>query len=175
MDLSKIHCLTIKYAALTNRIVCSVQISFAESLLSPGETPIKENCIAVWDTGATNSGITELSAQKLKLAPTGRKKVSGLGGTIEKNTYVIDLVLPNNVRFQNLTVTEIENPVDENGNKLDVFGILIGMDIIGTGDFTATNFESKTVMSFRIPSQLEVNYVDEWNRRKNVMDRTRRR
>ncbi|HXB93259.1 MAG TPA: aspartyl protease family protein [Puia sp.] len=167
--------MTITYAGISNRIICSVQINFAESLISPGENLIRENCIAVWDTGATNSGITELAAQKLKLAPIGRKKVSGLGGTIEKNTYIIDIILPNNVRFPNVAVTEIENPIDENGKKVDVFGILLGMDIIGAGDFTVTNFEGKTVMSFRIPSQLTVNYVEEWNRRKSVMEKYKRR
>ena len=175
MDLSKINCLTVKYPNINRVIGCSVQVNFAESLLSLGDVSIKETCIAIWDTGASNSGITELFAQKLKLTPTGKKRVNGLGGTIEKNTYLIDIILPNSVRFPNLVVTEIDNPIDEMGNKVDMFGILIGMDIICTGDLTITNYQGKTVMSFRHPSQLTVDYVEEWKRRKAVTDKTKRR
>jgi hypothetical protein len=49
-------------------------------------------------------------------------------------------------------VTEIDNPQDEKGKAIDNFGVLIGMDIITRGDFTVTNFEGKTIMSFRMPS-----------------------
>jgi hypothetical protein len=175
MDLAKIHCLTNKYSGISNVIATSVQANFAESLLAAGEAVTKESCIAIWDTGATNSGITELFALKLKLIATGRRKVNGLGGTIEKNTYLIDIILPNSVKFPNVPVTEMDNPVDPLGNKLDVFGILIGMDIITTGDFTITNFQGKTVMSFRHPSQMAIDYVDDWNRRKVVADRIKRR
>ena len=174
MDLSKIHCLTLKYDRIANCIMCSVNISFPLSLLGEGETAQSETCLAIWDTGATGSAVTELTARKLNLEPTGIKNVSGLGGTIPKNTYVVDIVLPNNVRIPNLTVTELDNPVDLNGNKVDNFGVLIGMDIISKGDFSITNFEGKTVMSFRIPSIACTDYVREWNVRKTVQDKTRR-
>lgn len=34
------------------------------------------------------------------------------------------------------------------------------MDIIGIGDFSITNFNQKTCMSFRIPSLHEIDYVN---------------
>ena len=118
MDLSKIHCLTVKYPGLSNVVACSVEVLFPKDLLSAGEISATNTCIGIWDT--------QLTAQKLNLVPTGRKEVSGLGGTIEKNRYLVDIILPNGVRIPNLSVTEIDNPKDKDGNLLDQFGILIG-------------------------------------------------
>jgi Aspartyl protease len=175
MDLSKINCLSVRYDKISAVVACSVTVSSPLSLLSEGELQGNIICIGIWDTGATGSAITELTAQKLGIAPTGRKKVSGLGGTIEKNTYLIDLLLPNNVRIKDLIVTEIDNPVDENNKIVDGFGILIGMDVISKGDFCITNFEGKTVMTFRVPSMVRTDYVEEWNRRMTIQNKYKRK
>ena len=159
MELPKIHCLTIKYAGIVNGIACSVTVSHPQSLLSPGEVAKSDDCIAIWDTGAMGSAITELQAKKLGLIPTGIKNASGLGGTHAKNTYVIDIRLPNNITIADVQVIEIDNPVDEHGKKIEDFGVLIGMNIICLGDFAITNYLGKTVMSFRIPSSHEIDYV----------------
>ena len=39
--------------------------------------------------------------------------------------------------------------------------LLIGMDIIGMGDFAVTNADEKTVFSFRVPSIEEIDFVPE--------------
>jgi hypothetical protein len=173
MDLSKVHCLTIAYNNLSNQILCSIKVKTPKALLSPDETQLENICLAIWDTGATGSAITALTAKKLNLAPISIKRVSGLGGTIPKNVYLVDIHLPNNVEIPNLSVTEIDNPQDGNGNIIDNFGFLIGMDIISRGDFSITNFEGKTLMSFRTPSSHKVDYVDEWNRRMAVQQKYR--
>jgi hypothetical protein len=175
MDLSKIHCLSIRYDGISNVAACSVKVCYPQSILSADEAQISDDCIGIWDTGATGSAITELFAAKIGLKPVGRKKVSGLGGTIDKNRYLIDVILPNNVRVPDLSVTEIDNPIDDDGNKLETFGMLIGMDIICRGDFSLTNYEGKTVMSFRMPSMFKNDYVDEWNRRQAVQNKYKRR
>ncbi len=46
----------------------------------------------------------------------------------------------------------------------EVFGALIGMDIIGQGDSCITNYNGKTWLTFRMPSLLGVDYVQEHNR-----------
>jgi hypothetical protein len=175
MDLSKIHCLSINYDGIANVIQCSVEVSFPAALLSDGEIGKSDTCIAIWDTGATGSAITELTAKKLNLVPTGIKKVSGLGGTIDKNTYIVDIVLPNKLRIPNLSVTELDNPQNDKGEKIDSFGILIGMDIISMGDFSINHLEGKTTMSFRIPSMIRHDYVREWNARNMVQQKSKRR
>ena len=43
----------------------------------------------------------------------------------------------------------------------DEFGVLIGMDVIGFGDFAITNVNGITKVSFRIPSIAEIDYVME--------------
>ena len=39
--------------------------------------------------------------------------------------------------------------------------VLIGMDVIGLDDFSITHKSEKTVMTFRIPSMVEHDYVQE--------------
>jgi hypothetical protein len=62
------------------------------------------------------------------------------------------LVLPfgNEVGFLYLRVTQA---------KIKDADILIGMDIISAGDFVVTNYEGKTVFSFRIPSCECIDFV----------------
>jgi hypothetical protein len=174
MKSSDIKALTLSYDKITNQIACTVRASSPKSLSEAGKDPIRIEHLAIWDTGATACAITELFAKKLGLQPTGVKDVSGLGGTIEKKTYLIDLELPNGNLHCDLPVTEIDNPVDSNNDPMDSFGMLIGMDIIGTGDFIITNFENKTTMSFRTPSLKKVCYVEEWKRMVAIEQRSRR-
>lgn len=163
-DLSRIKALTVPYNQISDVIACSVNLSFPKSLLSTGQVQIKDDCIAIWDTGAMASAVTELEAIKLGLIQTGVKQISGLGGTLDKKTYLVDILLPNQILLENHPVTEIDNPKDKDGNKLETFGMLIGMDVISMGDFSVTNFEGKTVMSFRVPSLHKICYVAEYNK-----------
>lgn len=106
----------------------------------------------IWDTGATTTCITAKVASKLGLIPTGTARTSTAGGDKECNTYCIDILLPNNVAIQNLTVFEVH---------LNDGDVLIGMDVIRYGDFVITNYGGKTKLSFRIPSLQEIDYVKE--------------
>lgn len=174
MDLSKIKALTLPYNRISDVIACSVNVSFPKSLLSEGQAEVKDDFIAIWDTGAMASAVTELAALKLGLIQTGVKQISGLGGTLDKKIYLVDILLPNHILLENHPVTEIDNPKDKDGNKLEPFGMLIGMDIISMGDFSVTNFEGKTVMSFRVPSMHKICYVTEYKRRVDIQAKTQR-
>lgn len=46
------------------------------------------------------------------------------------------------------------------GTRFDA-DILIGMDIITLGDFAVTNYEGVTKLSFRVPSQRHIDFVEE--------------
>ena len=111
------------------------------------------NFKGIWDTGATGSVITPKVVDHLKLKPTGKKKVNTANGSDIKDTYLVNIALPSNVMIQNVVVTEgnlgDDSPID----------VLIGMDVITLGDFVITNKNDRTVMSFRIPSLAEVDYV----------------
>ncbi len=105
---------------------------------------------AIWDTGATNTVITENVAKQCGLVPTGLTQVHSVHGSKLANTYLVNVYLPNHVEVQGLRVTE--------GDLLE-FDLLIGMDIISTGDFAVTNFRGKTMFSFRVPSQAHIDFV----------------
>jgi len=111
---------------------------------------------SLWDTGATNSVITPNAASLLGLKPSGVVNVNHAGGSDLVNTYIVDVVLMNNIRFRSVKVSECSDVV---GN----FDCIIGMDIITRGDFSFTNSGGSSIFSFRIPSIESVDYVKDIN------------
>ena len=97
----------------------------------------------IFDTGATNSVISVNVVDKLGLKSVGREKVYHVGGVSYENVYLINVILPNNMIFVSLSVTE---------GMFSGFDVLIGMDVISKGDFAVTTSEGKTVFSFQVPS-----------------------
>jgi len=108
---------------------------------------------AIWDTGATASVITQHVVDQCGLQPTGMTRVQGVHGTNDVETYLVNILLPNNVGFKHVSVTK--------GDLGDGAHALIGMDIITEGDFCITNKDNITMFSFRYPSLLHVDYVAE--------------
>ncbi len=148
---------TAAYNGRTNEIVsdCGVSIPFVPA----PNAKITQQIItkrALWDTGATNSVITEATAKELNLKPISKAEVTYGRKTHLENVYLVNIFLPNNVIIPNVRVTECE---DTNGR----FGLIIGMDIITLGDFAITNVENKTTVSFRLPSKQTIDYVKEVN------------
>ena len=112
--------------------------------------------LGIWDTGATNSVITKNAASKLGLRPISKAIVRGVHGEKEVNVYYVKIALNNEQITLSAKVTECEElSADDN------VCMLIGMDIISMGDFSITNYEGKTVMSFICPSQKKVDFVEE--------------
>lgn len=106
---------------------------------------------AVYDTGATQSAISPTVVNDLGLPSIGAAQVGTAGGTVSTTTHLINIGLPNRVMFQMVRVTkaDLHNPFD----------VLIGMDILGTGDFAVTHHQGKTTFSFRWPSHDEIDFV----------------
>lgn len=107
---------------------------------------------ALWDTGATGTCISEAVISALQLKPISYTNVQTPTGNDIRPLYLVDLVLTNDVRIKELRV--IGSEIGEQG-----IDVLIGMDIIGMGDFSVSNYGGKTVFSFRIPSQAKTDYV----------------
>jgi len=107
--------------------------------------------IAIWDTGATNSAITEKVIQDCQLSPIGIVEVQYGSGPQRSNQYLVNIWLPNKTVISNLKVTKA------NITNADV---IIGMDIIGSGDFAVTNIYNQTVFSFRSPSMERIDFVN---------------
>jgi hypothetical protein len=119
----------------------------------PSERPEYCSFRAIWDTGATGCVITSAVVKACDLKPVGQQEVHGAyGGAVIRDTFLVNLVLPNHVPVQNITVVE--------GDLVGV-DVLIGMDVITNGDFAITHADGKTVFTFRIPSCERIDYVKE--------------
>ena len=112
---------------------------------------IKKHYIALWDTGSTMTVISDELASKLNLDPVGEMVAETAGGRYVAKKYVVSLHLPNRLN--------IENVIISSGKLGPGIDILIGMDIITLGDFAITNYNNKTVFSFRFPSCEVIDFV----------------
>ena len=122
---------------------------------------INLNYLAIWDTGATNSAITKKVVDELGLKATGVREVRHADGKSVSNTYLVNILLPGGLMVGNVRVTEVKLIPDDNTKDEWQPQVLIGMDIIGIGDFAVTNSDGKTTMSFRTPSITKINFVPE--------------
>jgi hypothetical protein len=121
----------------------------------PATPPVFHDFQAIWDTGATNSVITQRVVDALALKPIGMTQVQGVHSNELSETYFVGIGLPNNVTRPHLTVTK---------GKLSVGSdVLVGMDIIAFGDFAVTNRGGLTVFSFCLPSHRDIDFVKEHN------------
>ena len=119
---------------------------------------------AIWDTGATNSVISQAVIQKCGLAATGMAKVHGVHGVQTKPTYLVNIELPDKVVFASVRVTE--------GDVADG-DMLIGMDIISQGDFSVTNCDGRSQFSYRTPSIEHIDYVAQFKAIRQAQSQTR--
>lgn len=125
------------------------------SAFDPQQTtkhPTTKEFVAIWDTGATGSVISDKVVDECGLEPIGIANVHTTEGTGRSNVYLVNFILPNRVGIPRYKVTE---------GKLLGADVLIGMDIISQGDFAVTKKEGKTTFSFRIPSQECIDFVEQ--------------
>jgi len=116
-----------------------------------GFKPLKRRYIALWDTGSTMTVISDELASKLNLEPVGEMVAETAGGRYKAHKYILSLHLPNRLNIENVMIAS-----GKLGPGID---ILIGMDIITLGDFAITNYNNKTVFSFRFPSSEIIDFV----------------
>lgn len=152
MNNKDFHAFTTKYGGRANVLACKIKLSFPFDLKTNKKPHQLTECNAIWDTGATSSVVTKAMAKKLNLKPTGKTEVRNTSGKEVKNTYLINIYLPNKVGLSFLRVVECKELVGG-------FDFLIGMDVIGIGDFAITNVNNKTTLSYRVPSIETIDYV----------------
>ena len=107
---------------------------------------------AIWDTGATRSVISQNVVNACGLAPIGATRVYGVHGLKLADVFLVNIGLPNRVAIPELRVTL---------GQLAGADVLVGMDIIGQGDFAVTHPNGNTKFSFRMPSQADIDFVKE--------------
>ncbi|MGD1047612.1 MAG: SEC-C metal-binding domain-containing protein [Candidatus Krumholzibacteriaceae bacterium] len=146
-----IYCFTVESNGIARVLKSKVTVQPPSILHPAGSLPPPAEFTAIWDTGATATAITQKVVDSCGLKPTGMTRVSAAGGEYDTETYFVDLELPNHVTIRNIRVT-----------KADVrdADVLIGMDIISSGDLAITNHNGKTVFTFRLPSDGRIDFVD---------------
>jgi len=164
------HAFTTRYNGRTRVLHTKVGVCLPFTLEESQDRQIKlEKYSAIWDTGATHSAITKRVAADIGLKPTGIAEVRHAKGKSSTNTYLVNISLPNKVMMGQVRVTEVELIPDSTLADEEQLQVLIGMDIIGMGDFAVTNVNGKTVLSFRTPSAREIDFIPESNE-SNVME-----
>jgi SEC-C motif len=91
----------------------------------------------------------------LQLPSIGARNVGVGGGTLATTSHLVNIALPNKAMFPMVSVAKMV--------LLGGIDVLIGMDILGLGDFTVTHYGGKTTFSFCCPSRREIDFVAEIN------------
>jgi hypothetical protein len=152
------HAFTIKANGRLDRLITDIGVSAGfDPADPPNPVPPSKPTKALWDTGASKSVVSTSFVQSLGLAPVGTSQVHHGDGESTRNTYLVNLYLPNKVCIAGVLVTEF--PASQK-----VFDVLVGMDVICHGDLSITNVDGKTTMSFRTPSCESIDYVVTANR-----------
>jgi hypothetical protein len=143
---------TIRYQGRSLRLNSEVEIFPA---FGPNDPPLQgKKYQALYDTGATNSAVSPIVVSDLGLKPTRAINVGVGGGALTTTSHLINIGLPNRVMFQVIEVSQM---------KLLGFDVIIGMDILGNGDFAVTHHGGTTTFSFCLPSRREIDFVKEIN------------
>lgn len=111
--------------------------------------------IALWDTGANATVISQELVNTLHLVPQRKVKANGaLGESQFVDEYKINIFLSSEMGFCDLPVAVSD--IGKNligGERIDV---LIGMDIIGSGNFTIKNIDGNTMFTFEISDDIYI-------------------
>lgn len=138
MQEEKHSAFTIKYSSFVKELYTESKVFDYYNHLNFHETRK-----SLWDTGATTTGINIDLAHKLKLMPFRKISVQGAHGRKTVDIYLIDLEIPNSIMFKNIRATGLEL-----GEDVDV---LVGMDVIISGDFAITHSNGKTTFTYGTP------------------------
>lgn len=152
---SKSHCFTLPSNGTKLREIitaCGISVGFDPTKTPQAQWPAPVRFNALWDTGATGCVISENVINACGLKPTGFEKVHGVHGEATTETFYVNIALPNGLGFPNVRVFK---------GLCGGADVIIGMDIITTGDFSITNKGGHTTFSFRIPSQKTIDYAQE--------------
>ena len=130
---------TAKFSNRASALETNVRISEPHDPLLGGPLPKAIEFKAVWDTGASLTAITQQVIDTLGIQKIDEVDNYTANGRRTAGVYLVNVYLPNNVAFFRIRVIDG-----------DIYGTdaLIGMDIIGQGDFAVTHRFKKTWMTF---------------------------
>ena len=109
---------------------------------------------ALWDTGANRTCISEALVARLNLMSDGQTEVTVAdSNTRLSNEYCVQITMG---KFTLPFIRVCELPMQNSGHD-----VIIGMDFMSKGDLSITNYNGKTVLTFREPSISNIDYVAE--------------
>jgi len=144
---------TARFSARVLRLTGEVEIfpAFSPDTIPPPSRKYQ----ALYDTGATHSVISPKVVQELNLPLIGARTVGVAGGFVPTTSHLVNVGLPNRVMFGMIPVAKLAIPSGED--------VIIGMDILGMGDFAVTHYGGNTVFSFCVPSRKCIDFAEEIN------------
>ena len=144
---------TVRFNGRANSLRSLVEVwpAFKPGASTPA--PIGKQYQAIYDTGATGSAISKKVTAELGLISIGLANVHTAKGVHECETFLVNIGLPNRVMFTMMRVSTADLP--------DEVDMLVGMDVLCSGDFAVTNLGGKTTFSFRYPPSKELDFVQE--------------
>lgn len=127
------------YDEIVSHIQSEVMISQA-TCVDDGQKTLR--CTGLWDTGSTKSCIGKDIADRLGLKSAGKNIIATANGITRVDTYYVNMEMPNGAVVSDLIVSAADLSGD--------IGVLIGMDVIGQGDFHIDNGGGRTTFSFQM-------------------------
>lgn len=143
------------YMGITDELVTPASI-IPLHVTEPALCGVPLEIEALWDTGAMSTCIKPALWERLRLRPLefGRTKFASIGGIVEADVSLVTLLLTSKLIVECCPVYVADFPGSAD--------ILIGMDIIGMGDFAVCNTDDKTSFSFVVPSfPNRINFIDQ--------------
>lgn len=143
---------TMAQGVFPRMIVSPIEIKNPRAF-TPGSIS-KLKSMAQWDTGADYCMISTELAKNLHLESLGEATINqAIGCDIRRNSYLVDLALPNQVYFNE--VLAIEDP----GLKSTGVDFLVGLEVINAIDFALTHDKNgNTVLSISYPADRLIDF-----------------
>lgn len=145
------------FDVIVNRILidCSIGIPHVTNV----ERPMK----ALWDTGACCTCIATSVAHEMGLIKVNERELIGA----DNKPFMADVFCVR-LKMGHFEIGNIEVCGIPMSGKME--NMIIGMDVITKGDLSITNYEGKTVLTFREPSLEKIDYVEELKLQKKCKD-----
>jgi hypothetical protein len=142
---------TVRYQGRSLRLTSEIEIFPAFDLATTPQNGRKYQ--ALYDTGASHSAVSPRVVSELQLTSIAARNVNVGGGVIVATSHLVNFALPNKVMFGMMQVSQMVL-----GPGIDA---LIGMDVLGLGDFAVTHHNGNTTFSFCCPSRKEIDFAIE--------------
>ena len=136
---------TVHYDKPTNELITPIKISLILTTDTKYDNALIE-IEALWDTGAIVTCIKPTLWERLKLVPfdaANSIELAGIGGRVTTNFTFVNLFLTPELETEYCQVYSADFPGSAD--------MLIGMNVIGLGDFAICNADDKTTFSFAMP------------------------